>query len=204
MPTRSPGKTHGRPRQPRSAATEVPSRHPQAERRGFRLPRQERHQHRRDAEHRPPGPARRRSAACSWPSSSAPATSCAAPVQRRRRRHQARRPPTTWACWPPSSTAWPCRTPWKASTARRGCMTAIRMETVAEPYIRRRGHPPPGEGPHRHPGRRHRQSVRDHRHRRRPPRPRAGGRHPAQGHQGGRRLQRRSGDQSRTPSATRS
>ena len=60
-------------------------------------------------------------------------------------------------------------------------MTAIRMETVAEPYIRRRGHPPPGEGPHRHPGRRHRQPVRHHRHRRRPPRPRAGGRHPAQG-----------------------
>ena len=42
-------------------------------------------------------------------------------------------------------------------------------------------HPPPGEGAHRHPGRRHRQPVRHHRHRRRPARPRAGGRHPAQG-----------------------
>ena len=70
--------------------------------------------------------------------------------------------------------------------------TAIRMETVAEPYIRRRCHPPSGEGPHRHPGRRHRQPVRHHRHRRRPARPRAGGRHPAQGDARGRRLQRRS------------
>ena len=71
--------------------------------------------------------------------------------RRRRRQHPARRtssapaapssskpPPITWACSPPSSTAWPCKTPWKASTARPGCMTAIRMETVAEPYIRRR------------------------------------------------------------------
>ena len=46
--------------------------------------------------------------------------------------------------------------------------TAVRMETVAEPYIRRRAHPPPGKGPRRHPRRRHRQPVRDHRHRRRP------------------------------------
>ena len=31
-----------------------------------------------------------------------------------------RRPPTTWACWPPCSMAWPCKTLWRASIARRG------------------------------------------------------------------------------------
>ena len=53
-------------------------------------------------------------------------------------RLSSRPPPITWACWPPSSMAWRCKTPWKASTAQTRLQTAIRMETVAEPYIRRR------------------------------------------------------------------
>ena len=98
----------------------------------------------------------------------------------------------------------PAGRPGKPATARPGCMTAIRMENVAEPYIRRRCHPPSGEGPDRHPRRRHRQSVRHHRHRRRPACPRTGGRHPPQSHQGRWRLQRRSRRRTRTRSATRS
>ena len=162
---------------------------------GFGAPRQERHQHRRDAQHRPPGQAGPWPRRAARPSSSAAATSSAAPSSPPAARSSRRPPPTTWACSPPSSTAWPCKTPWKASTCETRLQTAIRMESVAEPYIRRRCHAPPGEGPHRHPGRRHRQPVRHHRHRRRPAGPRAGGRHPAQGDQGGRRLQRGPGDQ---------
>ena len=37
-----------------------------------------------------------------------------------------------------SSTRWRCRTCWRRSESTPGSMTAIRMESVAEPYIRRR------------------------------------------------------------------
>ncbi len=48
-------------------------------------------------------------------------------------------------------------------------MTAIRMETVAEPLHPPTGHPSSGKGPGRHPGRRHRQPLCHHRHRSGPP-----------------------------------
>ena len=46
--------------------------------------------------------------------------------------------PTTWACWPRSSMRWRCRACWSSIGMQTRVMTAIRMESVAEPYIRRR------------------------------------------------------------------
>ena len=82
--------------------------------------------------------------------------------------------------------------------------TAIRMETRGRAVHPPPLHPPPGEGPHRHPGRRHRQPVRHHRHRRRPARPRAGGRHPAEGDARWTASTATTRRRTRTPSATRS
>ena len=62
--------------------------------------------------------------------------------------------------------------PGRADAAADGHAHGERRRAVHPPP----GHPPPGKGPHRHPGRRHRQPVRDDRHRRRPARQRAGGR----------------------------
>jgi len=50
-------------------------------------------------------------------------------------------------------------------------MTAINVQEVAEPYIRRRADPAPGEGTSHHPGGGHRQPVLHHGHRGKPPRP---------------------------------
>ena len=72
---------------------------------------------------------------------------------------------------------------------RPGCMSAIPMATVCEPYIRRRAHPAHGEGPGGDLRRRHRQSVLHDRHRRRLARRRDELRCPAEGHAGRRRLQ---------------
>ena len=46
--------------------------------------------------------------------------------------------PTTWACWPRSSTRSRCRTRWRAAASRTRVLSALEMEQVAEPYIRRR------------------------------------------------------------------
>ena len=81
-----------------------------------------------------------------------------------------------------------------------GCATrlssAIRMDGVAEPYIRRRAAPPLGKRADRDPGLRHRQPLCDHRHGRRPAGFGTGRRHPAQGHPRRRRLQRRPREES--------
>ena len=81
-------------------------------------------------------------------------------------------------------------------------MSAIGMNEVAEPYIRRRADAPPREGPRRHPRRRYRQSLLHDRHGRRPAR--RGDRRPgaAQGDQGGRRLHGGPQVTNPTPSAT--
>ena len=76
-------------------------------------------------------------------------------------------------------------------------MTAIRMESLAEPYIRRRAIRHLEKGRLDHLRRRHRQSVLLHRHRRRAPGARDGGRGDPQGHQRGRGLHRRSAQGSR-------
>ena len=73
-------------------------------------------------------------------------------------------------------------------------MTAIAMNEVAEPYIRRRADPPPREGPRRDLRGRHRQPVLHDRHGGRPARGRDRRRGPAQGDQGRRRLRRRPDD----------
>ena len=74
--------------------------------------------------------------ACSWRSWSAAATSGAArpPAPRA----WTAPPPTTWACWPRSSTPWPCRTPWSSIGVHTRVQTPSTMDEVAEPYIRRR------------------------------------------------------------------
>ena len=47
-------------------------------------------------------------------------------------------PPTTWACWPRCSMPWPCRTCWKNSATPTRVLSAIDMQEVCEPFIRRR------------------------------------------------------------------
>ena len=74
-------------------------------------------------------------------------------------------------------------------------LSAIRMEGVAEPFIRRRCVRHLGEGPRRDSRRRHRQSVRHDRHGRRPPFTRDRSRYSPQSHEGGRHLFRRSGEE---------
>ena len=71
-----------------------------------------------------------------WPWSSAAATSGGAAPACCRAWTGSR--PTTWACWPRSSTPWPCRTRSNGSASRPGSRRAIHMAQVAEPYIRRR------------------------------------------------------------------
>ncbi len=73
-------------------------------------------------------------------------------------------------------------------------MTAIAMNEVAEPYIRRRADPPPREGPRHALRGGHRQSVLHDRHGGRPARRRDRRRGPAQGDQGRRRLRHRPDD----------
>jgi uridylate kinase len=45
---------------------------------------------------------------------------------------------TTWGCWPSSSTRCSCRTPWRSATCHTRVQSAIEVQEVAEPYIRRR------------------------------------------------------------------
>ena len=47
-------------------------------------------------------------------------------------------PPTTWACWRPSSTPSRVQDILERKGVQTRVMTAIRMESLAEPYIRRR------------------------------------------------------------------
>ena len=68
--------------------------------------------------------------------SSAAATSSAAWPARPRAWNG--RPPTTWACWPPSSIRWPCRARSKRIGVPTRVQSAIAMQAVCEPYIRRR------------------------------------------------------------------
>ena len=72
-------------------------------------------------------------------------------------------------------------------------MTAIRMDGVAEPYIRRRARRHLEKGPHRDSGGRHRQPVRHDRYGRRSAGAGTRGRRRAEGDSSRRRLQRRSG-----------
>ena len=66
-----------------------------------------------------------------WPSSSAAATSSAAwPAPPRAWTGPA---PTTWACWPPSSTPWRCRTPWRRSASTPGCSPPSRCTRSPSP-----------------------------------------------------------------------
>ena len=69
--------------------------------------------------------------------------------RRRRRQHLPRppgrggrawtaRPPTTWGCWRRCSTRSRSRTRSSGSAPTPGCMSAIEVTEVAEPYIRRR------------------------------------------------------------------
>jgi uridylate kinase len=48
------------------------------------------------------------------------------------------RPPTTWACSRPSSTRCRSRTRWRSRTCHTRVQSAIQIQEVAEPYIRRR------------------------------------------------------------------
>ncbi len=73
-------------------------------------------------------------------------------------------------------------------------LSALEMRQVAEPFDPPPGPAPPGEGPGRDPGGRHRQPVLHHRQRRRPAGHGDQGRGAAQGDQGGRRLHRRPGE----------
>ncbi len=59
-------------------------------------------------------------------------------IWRARPRAWSARPPTTWACWPPSSIRSPCRTRSKRIGVPTRVQSAIAMQAVCEPYIRRR------------------------------------------------------------------
>ncbi len=48
------------------------------------------------------------------------------------------RPPIRWGCWRRSSTRWPCKTPWSNWESDTRVLSAIEMQAVCEPYIRRR------------------------------------------------------------------